>query len=99
MQKKIEMGARFFQTQANYDNEDFRQFLIKTREMNTKVLSGVLILHSFEIATYIHENIPGIRMPADVLKRFEKARTANRRASTLRSRRCCGSRMFVMDFI
>ena len=73
MRKKIESGARFFQTQANYDNEDFRQFLIKAREMNTRVLAGILILHSFEIATYIHENIPGIRMPVDLLKRFEQS--------------------------
>ena len=73
MEKKIEAGAKFFQTQANYDNDDFRNFLQEARRLNTKVLAGILVLHSYEIARYIHENIPGIRVPDAVLERFRTA--------------------------
>jgi methylenetetrahydrofolate reductase (NADPH) len=73
MEKKREAGARFFQTQANYDLDDFHSFLVDTRKLGVKVLAGVLILHSKQIAHYIHENIPGIRMPESVLQRFDAA--------------------------
>lgn len=72
MEKKIEGGASFFQTQANYDLEDFRAFLRESRRLGTKILAGILVLHSHEIAYYIHENIPGIRLPDAVLARFAK---------------------------
>jgi len=73
MKKKREAGARFFQTQANYDLEDLSSFLNSTKEIQAPVLVGILILHSAKIAHYIHENIPGIQLPSQVLKRMESA--------------------------
>ena len=72
MQKKIEAGACFFQTQANYDLDDFHNFLLEAAKLGSPVLAGVLVLHSSEIARYIHSNIPGIRMPESVLERFAR---------------------------
>ncbi len=71
MAKKIEAGCQFFQTQANYDLEDFRGFCFEAQKLNTKVLAGILILHSYDAALYIHENIPGIQIPLSVLERFK----------------------------
>jgi methylenetetrahydrofolate reductase (NADPH) len=77
MEKKIEAGAQFFQTQANYDLEDFRKFVVEAKaRFNTKILAGVLLLHSAEVARYIHDNIPGIRIPDSVLAGFESAPNA-----------------------
>lgn len=73
MERKIEAGARFFQTQANYDLDDLTAFLERTRPFQTPVLAGVLILHTYEIARYIHDNIPGIQVPDSVLERFRTA--------------------------
>ncbi len=73
MVKKIENGARFFQTQANYDLDDFHGFLGEAKGLNTKIIAGVLLLHSYEMAKYIHENIPGIRIPEAVLERFRNS--------------------------
>lgn len=73
MSKKQEAGASFFQTQANYDLDDFRAFLIQARERGAKVLAGILVLHTREIARFIRQNIPGIHMPDGVLARFETA--------------------------
>ncbi len=73
MEKKIAAGATFFQTQANYDIEDFRSFISEAKKrFETKILAGILLLHSAEVARYIHENIPGIRIPDEVLAGFEK---------------------------
>jgi methylenetetrahydrofolate reductase (NADPH) len=73
LEKKIEAGAKFIQTQANYDLEDFYTFMKEAKKTGVKLLSGVLILHTHEMAKYIHENIPGISVPDAVLKRFESS--------------------------
>lgn len=70
MGQKIERGAKFFQTQANYDLEDLNLFLDAAKPFNTKILIGVLVLHSYETAKFIHENIPGIRLPESLLERL-----------------------------
>jgi len=76
MGKKIEGGAKFFQTQANYDLEDFRTFLVEAKPLGTKIIAGVLLLNTYEMANYIHENIPGIRIPEEVLNRFKHSTNA-----------------------
>ena len=42
MQKKINAGAKFFQTQAVYDIEHMREFRRLTRDMDCKVLAGIV---------------------------------------------------------
>lgn len=71
MKKKIENGAQFFQTQANYDISDFKNFLAEAKKFNTKIIAGILILHTKEIAEFISDNIPGISLPPEILKRFQ----------------------------
>jgi len=70
MERKMAAGAKFFQTQANYDLDDFYAFLRAARPSGAKILAGILVLHTLEIAEFIHENIPGIRLPDSVLARF-----------------------------
>ncbi len=72
MEKKLEAGASFFQTQANYDPQDFAHFLDASRKLGTKVIAGILLLHSREIAHYLKDNIPGIRFPEALLNDFDK---------------------------
>lgn len=70
MQKKIEAGARFFQTQASYDLDDFATFMEKARPLGAKLLAGILILDSFRMLDYIDKNLPGVQVPKSVLQRF-----------------------------
>lgn len=70
LQKKMEGGAEFFQTQANYDLDDFEAFLREAQALNTKIMAGVLLLHSYEVASFINEHIPGISVPQNILERF-----------------------------
>jgi len=73
MKKKVAAGACFFQTQANYDNEDFYSFLRLSQDINTPILAGILVLHSADIARFINKNIPGIQLPQSIIKRLEEA--------------------------
>jgi len=72
MARKIESGATFFQTQANYDNDDFAAFLEMARPLGAKIIPGILLLHSLEMAEFIHANIPGIRIPDAVFDRLRQ---------------------------
>jgi len=76
MEKKLEAGAKFFQTQACYDLDEFHSFLKEARKFQTKTIGGVLILHSLELALYINDHIPGIRIPEPVVQRFREASDA-----------------------
>ncbi len=48
MEKKIEAGAKFFQTQGVYDLDAFEKFMKRVEGLNTKVLVGIILLNSPE---------------------------------------------------
>lgn len=72
-EKKVKAGARFFQTQAVYDTKRFREFMTYARKDGIKILAGILLLKSAGMAKYINENIPGIRVPEDMIKQLKSA--------------------------
>lgn len=72
MEKKIEAGARFFQTQAVFDLTAFENFMKETQKFNTKIIAGVLLLRSHKNINYINNHVPGINIP-DSIKEIFKA--------------------------
>lgn len=73
LKKKLEAGARFFQTQAIYDLEDMRRFLKFTSGLNAKILIGVIPLKSAGMANFMNKNVPGIHVPGEIIDRMKKA--------------------------
>jgi methylenetetrahydrofolate reductase (NADPH) len=73
MEKKIQAGARFFQTQACFDIEECRRFFEESRSLAVPVIAGILVMHSLEIAQYLKANIPGIHMPDFIEEKFRGA--------------------------
>jgi methylenetetrahydrofolate reductase (NADPH) len=72
-QKKIESGARFFQTQAIYDIKRFEEFMKHARKFQVKVIAGIILLKSAGMATFMNKNIPGIKVPEKLIESLEKA--------------------------
>jgi len=66
-EKKVEVGAEFFQTQAIYDLENFRKFMEYARQFNVKILAGIVLASSARMAKYMTENVPGIFVPQDLI--------------------------------
>ncbi|MBN1368493.1 MAG: methylenetetrahydrofolate reductase [Dehalococcoidales bacterium] len=62
-EKKIEAGAQFFQTQAIYDLDNFKNFMEYARQFKVKVLAGIVLLSSAKMAKYMTDNVPGIFVP------------------------------------
>lgn len=71
MQKKIEAGADFFQTQVVYDAEKTIDFLAEARRLGKPILIGVMPLKSVKMARFMNSNVAGIDVPDEVISRME----------------------------
>jgi len=77
LEKKVEAGADFIQTQCVYDVEKFEEWmkLVRERKLHEKVhiIAGVTPLKSYRMAKYMKENVPGIEIPDKILERMKNA--------------------------
>lgn len=71
--KKIEAGAHFAMTQPLYQLSDLTNFLDEFGECKIPILVGIMPLHSFKHAEYLHNEVPGITIPDKVRKAMETA--------------------------
>ncbi len=74
MEKKIESGAEFFQTQAVYDIKVFENFLSKIRHLKTAILGGIVLLKSAGMARYMNKNVAGVFVPDNLIKEMEETK-------------------------
>ena len=72
-EKKIRAGAKFFQTQAIYDIEKFRDFMKHARKFPVKILAGFVVLKSVGMANFLNNNVPGIRVPQVLIDELKAA--------------------------
>lgn len=63
MKKKIDSGARFFQTQAVYDETLFENFMNKASKYNVPIQAGVVVLKSPQMGKFMNKNVSGIHVP------------------------------------
>jgi len=73
MEKKIEAGARFFQTQGVYDLDAFEKFMKRVEGLNTKVLGGIILLKSVGMARYMNRNVAGVFVPEPLIQELKGA--------------------------
>jgi homocysteine S-methyltransferase len=73
VQRKVEAGARWLQTQPVYDLERLERFLDRCGALPVPVLVGVLPLHSARHAEFLHNEVPGITIPDEVRARLREA--------------------------
>ncbi|MBN2098353.1 MAG: methylenetetrahydrofolate reductase [Dehalococcoidia bacterium] len=73
MEKKVEAGAQFFQTQAIYDARKFADFMSMVRHLKVPVLAGIVVLRSAAMGRYMNEKAAGIRVPENLIDEMDKA--------------------------
>lgn len=73
MKKKIDAGARFFQTQGVYDAESFKRFMDLASKFDCYVMAGIIPLKSAGAARYMNKNVPGINVPDAIIARMKEA--------------------------
>ena len=72
MEKKIEKGAQFFQTQAIYDIELFKKFMDAAKHLKTTIIAGIVLLKSAGMAKYMNKNVAGVFVPDDLIEEMTK---------------------------
>ncbi len=73
MEKKIEAGAKFFQTQAIYDIDSFAKFMKRVEGFKVPVLAGVIPLKSVGMARFMNRNVAGVSVPEELIKKMAEA--------------------------
>jgi methylenetetrahydrofolate reductase (NADPH) len=73
MEKKISVGARFFQTQAVYDADAFDIFMKRAAQFKVPVLVGIIPLKSAGMARYMNKNVSGVFVPEHIISEMAKA--------------------------
>ena len=73
MEKKIKAGARFFQTQAIYQPDNFAQFMKRAEQFNIPILAGIIPLRSVGMARFMNKNVAGVFVPEELIERMATA--------------------------
>lgn len=72
MDRKIQAGADFFQTQVVYDVEKAITFAEKAKSLGKPILFGIMPLKSVKMARYMQEKVAGIDVPESIIQRMEE---------------------------
>lgn len=70
MKQKIEMGCSMFLTQPVYSGEDMERIAYIKEHTDTKIICGIMPLVSYRNAMFIANEMPGIRVPEEVISRY-----------------------------
>ena len=77
LEKKVEAGAQFVQTQAVYDPAAFEAFMKRIAHVRVPVLVGIVALKSAGMAKYMNRAVPGVQVPDALIKRLAEAPKAD----------------------
>jgi homocysteine S-methyltransferase len=70
LKRKIEAGAEFVMTQPVFDPEKIKHLGQAVKDFNIPVYLGILPLVSRKNAEYLHNEVPGIKIPGNIRKRM-----------------------------
>jgi homocysteine S-methyltransferase len=73
LDQKVEAGAEYIMTQPVYDPKTLETFFSMIRHIKIPILVGILPLYSHRNAEFLHNEVPGMRIPEDVRERMRKA--------------------------
>lgn len=80
LEKKVEAGAEFIQTQAVYDTNQFAEFMQKIQHINVPILAGIVLLKSAGMARYMNKNVAGVFVPDGLISRMAEAGAKDKEA-------------------
>lgn len=79
LHQKVAAGAHYAMTQISYDATELDRFLDKLGSLPIPIILGLMPVQSYRHASFLHNEVPGITLPKDVLARMKEA-GANGRA-------------------
>ena len=86
--KKIKAGAEFIQTQCIYNLDRFREFMREARDRGydkqVHILGGLTPLKSARMAEYMSQNVAGMDVPEEIIKRMKSVAPKEQRQEGIR---------------
>lgn len=70
MNQKLQAGAKFFLTQPLYSEADANRLREIRKQVDTKILCGIMPLVSYRNANFIKNEMPGIHVPDNIVNRY-----------------------------
>ena len=70
LEKKVEAGAQFVQTQAVYDPKAFEAFMKKVEHIDVPILVGIVMLKNAGMGKYMNRGVPGVVVPDETIQRL-----------------------------
>lgn len=70
---KVEAGAEFAITQPVFDPEQLRSFLKRIEHCHVPVVAGIWPLVSYRNAEFLHNEVPGVQVPPEIMERMRVA--------------------------
>lgn len=72
LEKKIAAGADYFMTQPVYDEKRIEELYHATKHLKQQIFIGIMPLISAQNASFLHNEVPGIRLTDEVLGRMQR---------------------------
>ncbi|HLF14568.1 MAG TPA: bifunctional homocysteine S-methyltransferase/methylenetetrahydrofolate reductase [Bacteroidota bacterium] len=66
LERKVEAGADIFFTQPVFEMQTLERFLNRVRHLHTGVMLGIIPLRSYKHADFLHNEVPGMRIPEKI---------------------------------
>lgn len=63
LERKVEAGANIFFTQPVFEMKTLDSFLKRIERLRTPLMLGIIPLRSFKHADFLHNEVPGMRIP------------------------------------
>jgi methionine synthase / methylenetetrahydrofolate reductase(NADPH) len=73
LERKVEAGADIFYTQPVFEMQTLELFLKRIRHLNTGVMVGIIPLRSYRHADFLHNEVPGMRIPEKIRETIRSA--------------------------
>ncbi|WPD21556.1 MAG: bifunctional homocysteine S-methyltransferase/methylenetetrahydrofolate reductase [Candidatus Electrothrix scaldis] len=84
LEKKVAFGARYAMTQPLFSADEVEQMMEQVQHINILMFPGIFPLISSRNAEFLHNEVPGIDVPADLRKRLASfAEVADQRKAAL----------------
>jgi len=83
MEKKVEAGAKFFQTQAVYEPERFEKFIKQVEHLKVPILVGIVLLKSAGMAKFMNANVAGVHVPDAIIEEMASVAKEDRRKKSV----------------
>ncbi len=94
LEKKVNSGAQFVQTQAVYNPGVFEQFMKRIEHLKVPVLVGIVMLKSAGMAKYMNRGVPGVQVPDEIISRLTECAKEDREKVSIE---ICGELIRAME--